>query len=730
MSHIIACPRGITLPYSSLFNVTLRSSSKRLTKSRPSEFFWKKAVQPSDSNGQIVSVRDTSFDWLDYDAPALSDTEDESPPPAPKDHEKPKKAKSFSRLRRIAFKAFTSKADGTGHKSNVVTTTEVIRRQVKVNEFDGYESKPEDGVKRRTIFQSWKFKSNGKQVQVKKMVAVLKSRINASSPLDKLPKTWDEYHRFYANEQIDVLNPPLPPMKPASDGAPSAFQSRFYMAPRPANERIRQLVVNRLDVLGGKPFDPSEEGKARTKQRGEMADKLLLEGTAPESLDSSWVRSDSVASDATGMNLEQTQAMLDGVRSGDLPPETLEQHPVFKKIVNQCRELFGTSLSMLSILDDDRQIFLAESGLGGMQDIPRDIGFCAHTILSGRKGFTILDTHKDWRFENGPLTQTYGSRFYAGVPLMAPNLDGSEEAEAQACPIGTLCVVDSKPREVFSVEDRKKLVYMAEYARREIEKWFSKKMEQKIKHLTASQETWNQELTRVVSSESEAGDSMESEVLSDSSAVQQVSSNKGLKKMSSGSISTAPTSPASQAHLPLKSPTGQTGPGLFDDLAATVKPKMRKVFDLATKLVAETLDLSLVYLAAVRPHGDSNDLGQTIIISGYNIPLPVPVFDPGLHLRALRTLEGGLMYQNPNFEESREEGFHLNSSGPASSDGGDHPFASAMLLAVGSEAEPNSGGFVLAGYTSNPKRVLGAEDVTFMKQFAGELARYTSRIKL
>ncbi|KAH9467038.1 hypothetical protein Pst134EB_002068 [Puccinia striiformis f. sp. tritici] len=47
---------------------------------------------------------------------------------------------------------------------------------------------------------------------------------------------------------------------------------------------------------------------------------------------------------------------------------------------------------------------------------------------------------------------------------------------------------------------------------------------------------------------------------------------------------------------------------------------MRKVFDLATKLIGETLDLSLVYLTAVVPHGESNELGRTLIISGHNIP--------------------------------------------------------------------------------------------------------------
>lgn len=41
---------------------------------------------------------------------------------------------------------------------------------------------------------------------------------------------------------------------------------------------------------------------------------------------------------------------------------------------------------------------------------------------------------------------------------MAPNLDGSPESDEAACPIGTLCVLDDKPRETFGIEERKKLV--------------------------------------------------------------------------------------------------------------------------------------------------------------------------------------------------------------------------------------------------------------------------------
>jgi len=167
----------------------------------------------------------------------------------------------------------------------------------------------------------------------------------------------------------------------------------------------------------------------------------------------------------------------------------------------------------------------------------------------------------------------------------------------------------------------------------------------------------------------------------------------------------------------------KTGPGLFEDFEAVVKPKMRKIFDAATKLIAELLDLSLVCLTAVLPFRESNELGKTLLISGHNVPQPVPVFDAGLHLRVLRAPEGGYLYQNPSVEECEEAS--LQPQGPEV-----QPYASAILIAVGTEARPNSGGFVLAGYTQNPKKVFGAEDVSFMKQFAKQLSKYTSKLQL
>lgn len=730
MSSIIASPFGYGLPYTSLFSVPKTQTTKR----RPADHFWDKAIAPplpAPAAPQIehkLAHTETNSTWLDADTPAYSDSEDESTNRRQANHY-PKKTKNFSRIRQIAFRAFVPKVGS--NKQSTVVATEIISQQ-KISKLDS-----NGKIEKRsgfTIFNSWRVKSKGANIYAKKMVAVVRQRISSKSPEDQKPKTWEEFHRSYAAEQIDVFDPPMPPMGLDGD-KPSAFDNRFYMPPRPENERTRQLVVNRLGLYGSKPFDPSDEGTQKAAKRTALAEKLELEGTAPKTLNEAFVPPPTPS--VSDMGVEATVAMMDGVRSGKLPPETLEQHPVFRKIVKQCRELFGTSISMLTIMDEDRQIFLAETGLHGMREVSRDVTFCAHTVLSGRKGFTILDTHKDWRFNNGPLVQNFNSRFYCGVPLMAPNLDGTEESDMAACPLGTLCVVDDKPRDEFGVDERKKLVYMAEYARREIEKWFLNKMAQKMETLEDSHKNFVQEAEKVGGEEDESGDQAVTEALVDTSPspAEDVSTpeprrtpvrNSSLTALMNIPSSIISPSPSSIGDTPLKkTPTLQSqGPKIFEDGKSAIKPKMQKIFDLATKLVGDTLDLSLVYLIAVKPAREgSTESDQTVVLSGYNLPSPLPVFDPKLHLRALHAAEGGLLYQNPSTSEAEEAG--LKSVTLASD-----PYASAMIIRVGEEPNGNSGGFLLAGFTSDAKRVIGGEDVSYMKQFSGELSRYTSKLKL
>lgn len=147
--------------------------------------------------------------------------------------------------------------------------------------------------------------------------------------------------------------------------------------------------------------------------------------------------------------------------------------PAFDDIVALAAELFDVPISAVSLVDADRQWFKASTGLDVAQT-PRDISFCTHAMWSDGL-FVVPDASQDPRFLDNPLvTGELGIRFYAGAPLRAA--DGS--------PLGTLCVIDTKPREGVTPREERVLRILAAQAmaqielrgavarEREREKWF------------------------------------------------------------------------------------------------------------------------------------------------------------------------------------------------------------------------------------------------------------------
>jgi EAL domain-containing protein (putative c-di-GMP-specific phosphodiesterase class I) len=115
---------------------------------------------------------------------------------------------------------------------------------------------------------------------------------------------------------------------------------------------------------------------------------------------------------------------------------------IFDEIAAAAARVCGTPMSAVSLVDAERQWFKARVGLK-VAETSRNLAFCAHTVMDPAHLLVVNDATADERFASNPLvTGEPGIRFYAGAPLVAP--DGSA--------VGSLCVIDSKPRELSGAQ--------------------------------------------------------------------------------------------------------------------------------------------------------------------------------------------------------------------------------------------------------------------------------------
>jgi PAS domain S-box-containing protein len=128
----------------------------------------------------------------------------------------------------------------------------------------------------------------------------------------------------------------------------------------------------------------------------------------------------------------------------------------FDRVTQLATKLFDVPIALVSLIDANRQWFKSRQGLDATET-PRNISFCGHAVALGDL-LVIEDAALDPRFADNPLvTGPPYIRFYAGAPLHSD--DG--------LPLGTLCIIDRKPR-TFGPEERELLLNVAPLAESEL----------------------------------------------------------------------------------------------------------------------------------------------------------------------------------------------------------------------------------------------------------------------
>jgi len=151
---------------------------------------------------------------------------------------------------------------------------------------------------------------------------------------------------------------------------------------------------------------------------------------------------------------DEDQRLRDLERYGIFEADS-DEH--FDRILDLTAAIFQTPIVALSLVEADRQWFLAKRGLE-VRETPREMAFCAHAIVHDEV-MVVPDARADERFRSNPLVFADPHiRFYAGAPLQT----------TEGHNLGTLCVIDREPRDL-GPDQRELLHRLAQLAMRELE---------------------------------------------------------------------------------------------------------------------------------------------------------------------------------------------------------------------------------------------------------------------
>ncbi|MES2330596.1 MAG: PAS domain S-box protein [Bacteroidota bacterium] len=120
-----------------------------------------------------------------------------------------------------------------------------------------------------------------------------------------------------------------------------------------------------------------------------------------------------------------------------------ENDPDFDRLTQLASLICDAPISLITLIDENRQWFKSKVGIP-ISELPRDLSICQY-VIEVPASIVIEDSATDERFREDPVVKNNpGVRFYAGYPLVDPS----------GYALGTLCVLDQKPKKLTPTQDK------------------------------------------------------------------------------------------------------------------------------------------------------------------------------------------------------------------------------------------------------------------------------------
>jgi predicted PurR-regulated permease PerM len=251
-------------------------------------------------------------------------------------------------------------------------------------------------------------------------------------------------------------------------------------------ERVRGHSASILCVSAVAPFGLIAARHLCRRLRREFPERKIVAGLWNVPAGEKDLQNRLAASTADNMVSSLTQAVeqilplanplvTDAMQPAPIPPDEEERlaelkrlnlldtksEEVFDSVTRELAEMFHVPISLLSLIDTDRQFWKSQVGLPADQaaarQSPRATSICGH-VVAANEMIVINDVRTDKRFANNPILRERGIRFYAGAPVRT----------AKGLAIGSLCIIDTVPRRL-SARDQALLRMMAGQVAREVQ---------------------------------------------------------------------------------------------------------------------------------------------------------------------------------------------------------------------------------------------------------------------